>query len=208
MMKNKRRTLVTMIGIIISVAMITAVTTLVASFLNFAKNDHIANEGEWHITYKDVDHEQLQAIENDELTSKIFISRELGYVSLEDSKNTAKPYMYIKQYNDIGFKQMPIDLVAGRLPENGNEILISEHMLTNGQIDWTIDDQLTVDIGERITSDQDLSGIHLGQTSGLIFEDDEIVEDIEPTTSTGYTIVGIMERPSWEPIMAPGFTAL
>jgi len=208
MMKNKRRTLVTMIGIIISVAMITAVTTLATSFLNFAKSEHIANEGEWHITYKDVDHDQLQAIENDELTDKIIISRELGYAPLEDSKNPAKPYMYIKQYNDIGFKQMPIDLMAGRLPENGNELLVSEHMLTNGQVDLAIDDQLTVDIGERITSDQDLSDVHLGQTSGLLFDDDEMLEDIETTTSTDYTIVGIMQRPAWEPIMAPGFTAL
>ena len=52
--QNKRRTLVTIIGVIISVAMVTAVATLGVSFMDLMKRQTIANNGEWHVLYKDV----------------------------------------------------------------------------------------------------------------------------------------------------------
>ena len=60
--ENKRRTLVTIIGVIISVAMVTAVATLGVSFMELLKKQTIANEGEWHVLYNDVNKEQLEAI--------------------------------------------------------------------------------------------------------------------------------------------------
>ena len=58
--QNKRRTLVTVIGVIISVAMLTAVATLAVSFMSLLQKQEIANEGEWHVLYKDVNEEQLK----------------------------------------------------------------------------------------------------------------------------------------------------
>ena len=46
---NKRRTLVTILGIIISVAMITAVSSLTVSFLDMARRDTLARTGNWQV---------------------------------------------------------------------------------------------------------------------------------------------------------------
>src|SRR5690625_2089729 len=170
MLKNKQRTLVTIIGVIISVAMISAVATLASSFIKFAQQEHIATEGEWHVAFKDVDDEQLQAIKNDENSDQIIISQELGYANFPDSQNESKPYLFIQQYNDVGFQQFPIELISGRLPENDTELLISEHILTNGQVDLAIDDKLTLDIGQRVTTDEDFIGYDLGQNFSLLVD--------------------------------------
>ena len=69
--ENKRRTLVTIIGVIISVAMITAVATLGVSFLDLMKSQNIATNGEWHVQYKDVTPDQIEAIEKDSETKKL-----------------------------------------------------------------------------------------------------------------------------------------
>jgi putative ABC transport system permease protein len=53
---NRKRTTVTLLGSIISVAMITAVCTLGISFLDFMQRIIIADEGEWHVLYKDVNY--------------------------------------------------------------------------------------------------------------------------------------------------------
>ena len=45
---NKRRTLVTIIGIILSVAMLTAISTIFFSFMDLMQRDTIAKSGEWH----------------------------------------------------------------------------------------------------------------------------------------------------------------
>src|SRR5690625_779887 len=207
MLQNKQRTLVTIIGVIISVAMITAVATLASSFLKFAQQEHIATEGEWHVAFKDVDSEQLQGIKDDENSDRIIISRELGYADLQGSQNESKPYLFIQQYNDIGFQQFPIELISGRLQENDRELLISEHILTNGQVDLAIDDKLTLDIGQRVTTDEDFIGYELGQTFRLLVDED-VTESVEPVEQHEYTIVGVMQRPEWEPYFAPGYTVL
>ncbi len=59
--ENKRRTFVTIIGVIISVAMITAVATLGVSFLDLMKRQSIATDGEWHVQYQNVNSEQIAA---------------------------------------------------------------------------------------------------------------------------------------------------
>lgn len=45
---NKVRTLITIIGIILSVAMLTAVTTFISSIQQFAINYTIYQDGSWH----------------------------------------------------------------------------------------------------------------------------------------------------------------
>src|SRR5690625_5289546 len=149
MMKKKRQTLVTIIGVIISVAMITAVATLVVSFLELLQKQQIANEGEWHVLYKDVNEEQLLEIQDDQNTKKVVLSRDLGYSMLEGSANRYKPYLFVKEYNHEGFQQFPINLIEGRIPTKADELLISKHILTNGQVDLKVGDQLTLGIGER-----------------------------------------------------------
>ena len=89
--RNKRRTLVTIIGVIISVAMITAVTTIGISFMDLMQRQIIADEGEWHVLYKDVNTDQLAAIQGDEATKTIVLSKNRGYAWLSGSRNKNKP---------------------------------------------------------------------------------------------------------------------
>lgn len=208
LMKNKRRTLVTIIGVIISVAMISGVATLATSFISFAKKEHIANEGEWHVLYKNVTDEQLKAIEADKNTEKIILSRDLGYSYLKESENPSKPYLFFKQYNLDGFKQFPIEVIEGKVPANDDELLISEHIMTNGQVTLEIGDQITANIGERMTEEEVFADYPLGQTLGLQIKEEQTVEIINQQQQKTYTVVGVMKRPTWEPYNAPGFTVL
>ena len=55
MIKNKRRTIVTMIGVIISVAMITAVSTFSASISSLFRRQEIYENGDWIVSFRSVD---------------------------------------------------------------------------------------------------------------------------------------------------------
>ena len=54
LMLNKKRTLVTIIGTIISAAMITAVATLGLSFMDIMIRESIHANGEWHAKFLNV----------------------------------------------------------------------------------------------------------------------------------------------------------
>lgn len=202
--ENKRRTLVTIIGVIISVAMITAVATLGVSFLNLTIRENIGQNGEWHVKYQNVNVEQIEAIEKDKETEKVMLSRDLGYAHLPDSKNESKPYFFIKEYNTSAFEQFPIELSEGRLPQAENELVISEEIEKNASVRYEIGDQLTLDIGKRVNNNHEV----LDQTYGLTIDENGVAEDLKIKSTKTFTIVGTIKRPTWEPSWAPGYTII
>ncbi|MGJ9383840.1 ABC transporter permease [Salipaludibacillus sp. CF4.18] len=205
--ENKRRTLVTIIGVIISVAMLTGVATLGVSFLDLMRKEVIATDGEWHVQYKNVNQEQLKAIENDESTKELIISNDRGYAKLEGSKNENKPYLFIKDYNQQGLEQFPIVLKEGRLPKAENEIIISEAIKDNANVTIEIGEELPLSVGTRylegeeyILSQQD--PFQIGE------EENYLGETLQNESEEMFTVVGTIERPTWEPPSSPGYTVI
>lgn len=145
--ENKKRTLVTIIGTIISVAMITAVATLAISFLDLMQRQTIEQNGEWHVRYHGVDTEQLSAIKGEKGTKDVIVSRDMGYAYLEGSTNDYKPYLFFREYSAKGFERFPITLQKGRFPTSPDELLISEHIITNAKVEFRIGDEITVPMG-------------------------------------------------------------
>jgi putative ABC transport system permease protein len=206
--KNKRRTLVTIIGVIISVAMVTAVMTLGVSFSDLLKRQAIANDGEWHVMYKDVNQEQVEEIKSDKETKKLALSSDLGYAPLEGSDNPYKPYLFIKAYSKDGFRQFPVELSEGRLPEKANEIVISDTIETNGKVKFTIGDKLPLNIGKRMFEEESGTKVELSQQDPLRMWEDKVNEQLIEKEKQTFTIVGVIKRASWEPTWAPGYTAI
>lgn len=212
LLMNKRRTLVTIIGIIISVAMITAVATFFTSFVDMMKRAEISQDGEWHTRYKEVNKEDIEVIENHKNTKEIILSNDIGYSILEGGINEYKPYLYIKAYNENGFEKFPIKLVEGRLPENRNEILIPEHVEANGGVTYHIGDIIELQIGERQytktmegeDSDEPMT-VTERLDQGYSYMEDEV---FIPNRILQYEVVGIIERPTFEYSWSPGYTAL
>ncbi|CAH0119919.1 hypothetical protein PAE9249_02428 [Paenibacillus sp. CECT 9249] len=203
--ENKRRTLVTIIGVIISVAMVTAVATLGFSFLDLMKRQSIADRGEWHVLYQDVNKEQLAAIRNDDATKAVAITNDLGYALLEGGQSINKPYLFVKEYNAQGFAQFPVELIEGRLPQTNEEVVVSEAVAANAKVKYEIGDRLSLQVGERFIESKDHP---LDQTEPLHAVDGKLTETLENIKARDYTIVGTMKRPVWEPAWAPGYTII
>jgi len=204
--ENKRRTLVTIIGVIISVSMLTAVATLGVSFIDLLKRDSIARDGEWHAQFIGVNSEQVKEIKEDKKIEKVILSNDLGYADWKGSKSEYKPYLFFRQYDEQGLTQFPITLKEGTYPKASNEIIISDEMVKNAKREYAIGDELKVSIGERHYKLEEEDSI-LTQTDPLQRnEEGEKVEEIQHAKSYTFKIVGIMESPSWEPSWSPGYT--
>jgi putative ABC transport system permease protein len=206
--QNKRRTLVTIIGVIISVAMITAVATLSVSFLDLMKRGTIAKEGEWHVLYQNANNEQYEGIRTDKETKAAAISRDLGYSYLESGQNENKPYLFLKGFDEQGFNMFPIEISEGRLPQAENEIVLSEAVALNGKVKYDIGDTLTLKIGKRFNNHPDNGEIELTQNDPLANEEGEVIEELRTTNERTFKIVGFIKRPEWEPTWSPGYTSL
>ncbi len=205
--KNKTRTVVTVIGIVLSASMICAVTTFVSSMQNYLLENTIYNDGDWHGSALHSDSSTLQAILNaDEVESTVY-GEILGYAKV-DSINQNKPYLYILATSDSFESVMPVHIVSGEYPKSENEILLPMHLSENGGVKYMLGDTLTLDIGDR------KSGEYIfGQHNPYFDEDDEQdglqnSEIFEINETRTFTVVGFYERPGFEDHSAPGYTAL
>ncbi|ATF10810.1 ABC transporter permease [Brevibacillus brevis X23] len=190
MKQNKSRTLVTIIGVIISVAMLTAVFSISSSFMDMMQRNTIAYTGKWQAAFLDVAGEDVAVITNTEAIERYDIDQELGFARLSNSANRAKPYLYITGHSNhdvIGIS--PID---GRLPKNENELALSSQFLQTAGVSWKVGDVVTLDFGKR--------SLNKDGTSEMLGNNDayQSKEVFTPTKTKTYTITGIVQAPARE----------
>ncbi len=202
--KNRTRTIVTIIGIILSAAMFTGVTTLISSFQNFFVKSSIVQEGYWHTAVNNISYEDSERLKNMDEISETAVTRPIGYSVLEGGRNEYKPYLYLMELSNEAFGALPIHITKGRLPQNENEVVISEHIKSNGGVDIQVGDTLDLNIGQRVLND----GTTLTQSNEFAMVDDETAEKLNISETRSFTVVGVMNRLSYklERSSAPGYT--
>lgn len=214
---NKKRTLITIIGVIISVAMATAVSVIVFSLQEARIQDVIHSSGDWHVLYEDVKLSDTKTIADDDNTNDMMLSQDIGYAELEASQNPNKPYAFIKAYNENAIEGMPIDLVAGRFPQAKGEIVVPEHLYSESDAEAVIGQQMTFDIGLRKagknldeSNEYDTEDMILDQSYSYLSSDEmQTGETFEKTGKTyTYTVVGVIMRPGFEGQRSPGYTLI
>jgi len=189
---NKKRTIVTIIGIILSTALMVGIGLLFSSFQDLMIRDTIGYSGKYETKYNDVDLIKLNDIKNKNFT--YFYEKPIGFSKIESS-NEYKPYMYITSVNREYFNELK--LIEGYFPKNENEIVISNHVITNGGLNYKVGDIVTFTYGSR-NIDGDIT-----------LANSELV-DGEFLTNEGthtYKIVGIVDRSNFESYSASGYTA-
>lgn len=201
---NKKRTVVTIIGIMLSVALITAIASMYASGIKSLIDYETKLKGNFHTVFYNVPVSDMDKFENNRNIETLNITKGIGYAKV-DSKNEDKPYAYIKGFTKESLNNLSIRLVSGRLPENDNEIVIPTHLKTNGRLNLKVNDTITLEVGKRIDS----TGYELDQNNPYQKSDsDGSGESLIETKTKTYKIVGIIERPATniENYTAPGYT--
>lgn len=197
---NKKRTLVTIIGIILATALITVVAGMITSGQSTLKEYSRKNYGDYHVEFKNVPLEELTYIEENRNVEKYFLTEDFGYAYLNGSQNPDKPYLNIMGFDSMALSEMPIRIKEGRLPQNSNEIIISKSIMDNGGVELEVGEKLTLDISKRLIDNEELN-----QKNPYIEN-----ERLEKMYTKEYTIVGIMERLNMdlEPYSAPGYSVI
>ena len=197
---NRRRTIVTIIGIILSAAMICATITIAASFQDLFVQSAKQTDGNFHATFYDVNPEQVKYIADNAYTEVSMLSRNLGFARFDQTTREYRPYFYVKEYDATALRHMPIKLTAGRYPEKAGEVLISEEVLESGGKAYRIGQTITFDFGERL----DQEGEPLAAEQPF----DE-TEQFVTTSTRAYTITGYIAKPHFEHFTSiPGFTVV
>ena len=168
---NKKRSIVIIIGIILSTALICGVAGLVTSFQKTMVDTAKEGQGNYHTIFYNVPKDELKYIEENREVKDYFLSEELGYSYLPNHKNVEEtPIVNVISMNDKFIENMSVKLKEGRLPENDTELAISTRINEKFNTNYKVGDTITLNINET----------------------EQNMENGIPKT---YKIVGIIERP-------------
>ncbi len=198
--KNKMRSLVTVIGIILSMALLTAVIEGAFSGIGYLRNVISEQGGAFHVVLNDVEADLETQVRKSREVKTVASLQTLGW-AVAGTRNEYKPYLLIRCYDGEFPRLAGLHLKEGRMCERENEILLPAHLESNGGLVLKTGDSITLEVGKRY-----VEGTEEGKSIGFVPGEEEI-RDAKPME---FIIVGKYERlgSAGEPYNCPGFTAL
>lgn len=221
---NKKRSIVIIIGIILSTALICGVAGLITSFQNTFIDTAKDSQGNYHAIFYNVPKDELKYIEENRGVEDYYLSEEIGYSYLPNGKTSTstgeeeKPLVNVISMDSKFLNNMAIHIQDGRLPENDNELVISTRINEKFKTNYKVGDTITLNVGglkgaseNQNTNYYDETQIKKTKGTEEIEQEEQATEnEIVNTTSKTYKIVGIIERPTTiiEPYEADWFTVI
>ncbi|MCR5328203.1 MAG: ABC transporter permease [Saccharofermentans sp.] len=222
MKMNKKRTVISIVGIALMVMLLTCVLIGKDTAYRYFVDLTAVQKGYYHFAVYNIDKEKLDEIKDLDIVKEVGVTEDLKYTEFDKTGNPAKPFLNIRRYSEEAMDWMNIKVVEGRLPQNGDEIVISESAIEDGsavKIGDTIDCEtfqrymsctaegvstvfqypmFEIPAGETVEVPYNMFYFVPGTEEGDKFYEthDEIHE---PTGFAGkYTVVGIIETPVFE----------
>ncbi len=156
--QQRNRTLLTILGIILSVAMISSIGTIIEATRGAMIKDAINNHGSYHIKFSNLDKDQINTLEKHVEVDEIGVSKKEGAARIAKVTEAEKrkfgenaPYRYIniKGYEENSLKLLPYDINEGRIPTRSDELVIEKWVLSYLEEDVQLGDSITLPIGNR-----------------------------------------------------------
>lgn len=190
---NKSRTVVTIIGIMLSCALIMVVAGMAASAQQTMVNLQINVTGNYDLFVKGANKKIIDNAQANRNVKAVYIKQKLGCAYLPQAKFDTKPYINVVAFNEKSFTDcFNVTLKEGRLPQNGNELVLSQSVIENSKADYKIGDTVALDLGKRVYDSGD--EIPLDDTD--YFNDTNGTEKLVDTHKKTYTVVGVFNKVS------------
>lgn len=197
--QNKIRTFITIIGVILSTAMFTAVTTILSSIQTYLKESVIEQEGSWQMAYGALTSNEVQTIIEKKQIQTAATVQIQGYAK-RNEEPFQKSYFCFAGFSKEAYEILNPKLIGGRFPQQEGEIAIPYEMLLyddNAQ-EYNIGQTASFSIGKRIDGEKLLGQLdYYSKTEELI-----------DTTKQTFTIVGIYESLGAETFNTVGYTMI
>ena len=87
--QNKRRTLVTIIGIILATALICGIGNICTSFMDYQMRNEIQSNGSFYVTFNNIDKEKADIITKSSGVSEYGYKKDLGSIILDKKNSTS-----------------------------------------------------------------------------------------------------------------------
>lgn len=139
---HKRRSLLTVLSIIVSVAMVTAVFTSIFSFVKFMQDSTKAYDGNWHAQLMYERMPDMAAFESGDLD--YYAGANLFRFTYDKNVEAAKAYAQVDAVDESALNIRNIKITDGAFPKNKNEIVVTKEYIEKNKLDWSVGDTVSL----------------------------------------------------------------
>lgn len=197
---NKVRTIVTIVGIMLSAALITVVSGMALSGRQTMIDAQTAWSGNYDVALDIIDNSVIETARNNRNVENAFYKERLGYARTKNADGEICDYSVLAMSENTYGNCFKIDLIKGKFPTNSGEAVVTKAFKTQDGKDVKIGDKITLDVGVLTDKDGnvlDEEGIH-----NLLQKDFNKCSIIDAVKRT-YTVTGIIERPKTSELYDP-----
>lgn len=202
---NKVRTIVTIIGIMLSAALITVVSGMALSGRQTMINGQTTWSGDYDVALDIIDNAKIDDIRSNRNVENAFYKERLGYARTKNADGETCNYSVLAMSENTYGNCFKIDLIKGKFPTNSGEAVVIKSFKTQDGKDVKIGDKITLDVGVLTDKDGnvlDEEGIH-----NLLQKDFNKCNIIDTVKRT-YTVTGIIERPKTSELYDPSYLSM
>lgn len=182
---NKKRTIVTIIGIILSTALMVGIGLLLSTFREVMIEDIISYKGDYNARITDVSKNNISIINNNTNVKKYITRNYLGYDKINYNEEIIE---YFKVYSITPKYMEHLTIVSGRLPENSKEVVIPEYLYEEYPDELKIGNTLNLSLGDRYYEDNPITDLSTYSPG----------EYLKNRKDYQFTIVGVIKKDYYE----------
>lgn len=177
---NKKRTALTIIGIILSVALITSICTFILTVQNSMLEKQIKEVGAFHAVVENANGDDISKLKINPKIEKLGLGKSEEPVPFIKDKLLGVDYL-----NESGFELMNVQFEEGELPKKENEIAIERWILRYFEEGVKVGDKIEIKDEDGTVKSYVLSGIvkddwrsqNIGIARGYLSASDEILQE-------------------------------
>ncbi len=147
---NRVRTVMTILGILLSTALITAVACGTSSMKKTMINSNMEISGNWTFAaYKEFGGDIEKAFSDKSEIEAVYRNVDIGVAEFQ-SKSKYKPYVNIKGFTEETLRDcFGVQLESGAYPKNSDEVLLTQQFLNYSEKEYKVGDTITLKVGSR-----------------------------------------------------------
>lgn len=202
---NKVRTIVTIIGIMLSAALITVVSGMALSGRQTMINGQTEWSGDYDVALDIIDNAVIETARNNRNVENAFYKERLGYARTKNADGETCNYSVLAMSENTYGNCFKIDLIKGKFPTNSGEAVVTKSFKTQNGKDVKIGDKITLDVG--VLTDKDGNVLDEEGSHQLLQKDFNKCNIIDTVKRT-YTVTGIIERPKTSELYDPSYLSM
>ena len=180
---NKKRTIATIIGVILATFLLTSIVTILSSFQKSLLEHTKKTNGDYHYGFLNVPASELEEFSQNENIDKFFVTKILGDAYFEEDSSTKIP-LKILSFSQESLDNLGLEITDGRMPQTDSEIIFADTLTKYNEEEIKLGSQIELEVQNEDNSNKKSYTI-----VGIVNITDEYIEMVNNSNLDTYIAI-------------------